>query len=87
MTKSHIRFTLGLLVSLACAAPAAAEEPADDGGRGEVTSYRFDDDLVAGDTVQPNLEVLHARKRGERNSLVRARPHFIPELLKSAADL
>lgn len=51
------------------------------------TAYTFEDDLVNGDTARPNVEVLHVRKRGEKESLVRARLHFIPELLKTAQNL
>jgi hypothetical protein len=37
--------------------------------------------------VQPGVEVLHVRRHGARESLVRARTQFIVELLKSAQDL
>jgi hypothetical protein len=69
------------------AEPAAAEEPKADDPRGELTAYSFDDDLVTGDGANPNGEVLHVRKRRNRESLVRARTHWIPELLKTADDL
>ena len=68
------------------AAPAAAEDPSPD-ARGDTTSYSFEDQHVTGDTVNPNGEVLHVRKRGERESLIRARTHWIPELLKTAEHL
>jgi len=71
----------------ALAEPASAEEPKPNPPRGELTAYRFDDDLVTGDTANPNGEVLHVRKRRERESLVRARTHWVPELLKTAEDL
>jgi hypothetical protein len=67
---------------------AHAEDPSPpDTARGDVNSYDFEDDLVLGDTVEPDAEVLYARRRGNRDSLVRPRLHFIPELLKSGEDL
>lgn len=69
------------LVLWAQALPAAAEEPE------LVTQYRFEDTLVGGDGYQPGLEVLHARRRPERDSLVRVREHFVVELLKSVERL
>ena len=66
-------------------AHARAEEPA--GADATATAYEFEDDLVTGGTVQPGLEVLHVRRRGARESLVRARTQFIVELLKSAEAL
>ena len=51
------------------------------------TAYTFEDDLVNGDTARPNVEVLHVRKRGAKESLIRARLHFIPELLKTSESL
>lgn len=79
-------FTLALLLPAATALPAAAEEPTSD-PRGELTAYSFEDELVTGDQVNPNGEILHVRKRGQRESLIRARTHWVPELLKTAEDL
>jgi len=64
---------------------ALAEEPA--GADATATTYEFEDDLVNGGTLRPGVEVLHVRRRGARQSLVRARTQFIVELLKSAQDL
>jgi hypothetical protein len=61
-------------------APAAAGEPA-------ATSYDFEDDLVTGDLVRPDGELLSVRRRGNRASLIQIREHFIPEMLKSVEDL
>jgi hypothetical protein len=58
----------------------AAEEPA-------ATEYNFDDELVDGDLVRPDGEMLNVRRRGRRGSLIRIREHFIPEMLKSIEDL
>ncbi|MBX3245696.1 MAG: hypothetical protein KF901_00795 [Myxococcales bacterium] len=62
------------------AVPAAAQD-------GDATTYDFDDDLVAGDLVRPDGELLNVRRRGRRASLIRVREHFIPEMLKSVEDL
>jgi len=66
-------------------APAGAPAPAAGGG-GE-TSYDFEDDLVTGDLVRPDGELLSVRRRGNRASLIQIREHFIPEMLKSVEDL
>lgn len=70
-------------VSLAQDAPA----PAADKGAGSPTAYDFEDDLVTGDLVRPDGELLSVRRRGNRASLIQIREHFIPEMLKSVEDL
>jgi len=65
------------------AAPAAAQ----DSGAEEATTYDFDDDLVTGDLVRPDGELLQVRRGGQRSSLIRIRENFVPELLKSVEDL
>jgi hypothetical protein len=51
------------------------------------TTYDFDDDLVQGDLVRPDGEMLNVRRRGARASLIRIREHFVPEMLKSVENL
>lgn len=58
---------------------------AQDGGAS--TSYDFEDDLVQGDLVRPDGENLMVRRKGARESLIKIREHFIPELLKSVENL
>ncbi|MDJ0761685.1 MAG: hypothetical protein QNJ97_01755 [Myxococcota bacterium] len=53
----------------------------------EKTEYTFDDDVVTGDLVRPDGELLAVRKKGRERSLIRVRQHFIPEMLKSVEDL
>ncbi len=53
----------------------------------EYTTYDFEDDLVTGDLVRPDGEMLQVRRRGRRASLIRVREHFIPEMLKSVENL
>jgi len=55
--------------------------------QGESTTYDFEDDLVTGDLVRPDGEMLQVRRRGRRASLIRVREHFIPEMLKSVENL
>ncbi len=62
------------------AAPAVAQDD-------EATTYDFEDDLVSGDLVRPDGEMLNVRRRGNRSSLIRIREHFIPEMLKSVENL
>lgn len=51
------------------------------------TTYDFEDDLVNGDLVRPDGEMLNVRRRGRRSSLIQVREHFIPEMLKSVENL
>ena len=68
-------------ISVAMVSPAAAQEG------DNTTSYDFEDDLVQGDLVRPDGENLMVRRRGARESLIKIREHFIPELLKSVENL
>jgi hypothetical protein len=70
-------FAVGLF---SFAAPVMAQED-------DATTYDFDDDLVTGDLVRPDGELLSVRRRGRRASLIQIREHFIPEMLKSVEDL
>jgi len=69
---------VGLLLLLA--APAFAQDE-------NATAYDFEDDLVTGDLVRPDGENLMVRRKGARESLIKIREHFIPELLKSVENL
>lgn len=65
----------------------AAAQDAEGGGGGAATTYDFEDDLVQGDLVRPDGENLMVRRRGARESLIKIREHFVPELLKSVENL
>jgi hypothetical protein len=69
------------------AAPVSAQEEAEAGAAPAATTYDFDDDLVQGDLVRPDGENLMVRRRGARESLIKIREHFVPELLKSVENL
>ncbi len=73
---------VALLGAVMLGVPAAASAQDDD-----ATTYDFDDDLVSGDLVRPDGELLNVRRRGRRASLIRIREHFVPEMLKSVEDL
>jgi hypothetical protein len=84
-----VLFAMVLGASVLLAAPVLAQEggEAGGGGGGDTTTYDFEDDLVTGDLVRPDGEMLNVRRRGSRASLIRIREHFIPEMLKSVEDL
>ena len=67
-------------VGLSFSAGALAQDP-------DTTNYDFEDDLVTGDLVRPDGEILQVRRRGNRSNLIRIREHFIPEMLKSVENL
>ncbi|RLB53229.1 MAG: hypothetical protein DRJ42_12495 [Deltaproteobacteria bacterium] len=79
MRKVLFAFVLGTAVLFVT--PVLAQDS------GESTTYDFEDDLVTGDLVRPDGEMLNVRRRGSRASLIRIREHFIPEMLKSVEDL
>jgi hypothetical protein len=94
MKKSILLAMFSVSIGFASAAaaqeapPAGAPEPAEGGAAGGgTTTYDFDDDLVTGDLVRPDGEMLRVRRRGDRASLIQIREHFIPEMLKSVEDL
>jgi hypothetical protein len=83
----YLKVLAGLAVvvgALAFALPAFAQEG---GGISAVTEYDFEDDLVTGDLVRPDGELIGARKKAKVNTLIRVRRHFIPEMLKSVENL
>jgi hypothetical protein len=50
-------------------------------------AYSFQDDPLYGTNGAANAARIHVRKQGPRNTLLRPRLHFIPELLKSVENL
>ena len=85
-----VRSVMGALFLGACVVMAGAwtvSASAQDAEPAGETTYDFDDDLVSGDLVRPDGELLNVRRRGRRASLIRIREHFIPEMLKSVEDL
>lgn len=84
MKKLSAWLLCALLVAGFVASASAQEEG---GGGGNATTYDFEDDLVQGDLVRPDGENLMVRRRGARESLIKIREHFVPELLKSVENL
>jgi hypothetical protein len=76
-----------MLVGVGFGATASAQDAEGGGGGGSATTYDFEDDLVQGDLVRPDGENLMVRRRGARESLIKIREHFVPELLKSVENL
>lgn len=65
----------------------AAQATSSADGSDNVTEYGFDDEIVHGDLVNPNGEVLHARTRRPHESLIHIRTQFIDRLLESSYEL
>jgi hypothetical protein len=82
--KKSVFLTVALVLGGLVLAPMAMAQEAQGEG---TTTYDFEDDLVTGDLVRPDGELLNVRRRGSRSSLIRIREHFIPEMLKSVEDL
>lgn len=87
MKKLNVLLVCGACVlGLPFATFMTGRASAQEGGGGQ-TSYDFEDDLVQGDLVRPDGENLMVRRRGARESLIKIREHFVPELLKSVENL
>jgi len=79
MNKLLLGIAFGVVLSVGASASLASAQ--------DSTTYDFEDDLVTGDLVRPDGEMLQVRRRGRRASLIRVREHFIPEMLKSVENL
>ena len=77
---------LSILTSLAVPPPASAQGRGDSSSEVEVMDF-LDGDLVTGDLVGPLGELVGARTRRARQSLIRPRAHFQQEMLKSVENL
>ncbi len=77
----------GLLVFLALAAPAFAQ----DKGGGVVykkqTEYSFEDDTIEGDLTKPDGEYVEARKTVKHSNLIKIREEFKAKVMQSAGEL
>jgi len=83
-----------LLVAVALLAPTgqpASNQDADEaalvGQSGDVRIYDFEDDTVEGEVLSPEGANITSRGRVKHESLIRIRPHFIPELIRLANDI
>jgi len=75
---------VALSMSGALVRPAMA---ADDVTYKKETKYDFDDDMVEGDLVRPEGEMIGSAGKAKHSSLIKIRQNFIPEMLKSAEDI
>ncbi len=80
---------IGLLGLSLLAVPAFAQKAADkaDPSYKQKTVYDFDDDVVEGDLVKPDIETVGAAGKVKHSSLIKIRTDFIAEMLKSAEDI
>jgi hypothetical protein len=80
--------TLCLVSTPALAAPARdSDSSARSGSSGGSTVYDFEDDNVDGETLSPTGANISSRGRTKHESMIKIRPHFIPELIKMANDI
>jgi hypothetical protein len=91
MSTKWMSILFFLLIFTAAPAVFAQEEgaaaPVAGGATAQVTEYDFEDDLVTGDLVRPDGELVGARRKSKVSSLIKVRKHFIPEILKSVENL
>ena len=79
---------LCLFSTPAMAAPAGdADSSARSGSAGGATVYDFEDDNVDGELLSPTGANISSRGRTKHESMIKIRPHFIPELIKMANDI
>lgn len=77
-----------LMISFLLVLSTVSTALAQDGARnGEVTSYEFEDELVDGARFGTDQAIIRTVRRGARVSLIRARAHFVPEMLQSVERL
>lgn len=83
--------SLMLTSAAASAAPAqtdtSAEAAAFKGTRGAVKVFDFENDTVSGDALKPEGADVQSRPRSNRESMIRVRMHFIPQMLQMANDV
>ena len=80
---------LGIGLALLSFGPLASAEkaPAGDVTYKSKTVYDFDDDVVEGDLVRPEGEMIGGKANTKHSSLIKIRDTFVPEMLKSAEDI
>ena len=91
MRAAAISFaTVMLLSGSAYAQPennTDADSAAFSGEDGGVAVYDFEDDNVDGELLSPTGANISSRGRSKHESMIKIRPHFIPELIKMANDI
>ncbi len=92
--KSLLVFFFVLLASTSAFAQDAMPDAGEAMGGGDSavtykkeTNYDFDADDIDGALVKPDEANIDANQHGRTSSLIRIRPDFIPEMLKSVEDI
>jgi hypothetical protein len=76
-----------LAIALAVACPAFAQKRATRETKEAapaVKKFDFDNDVVEAGATLPQLELIGGVRKGPRESLIRVRTTFVPELIESA---
>ncbi len=80
-----------LTLALALFAPASDQDADEAALVGKdasgTTIYDFEDDNVEGEVLSPEGANIASRGRVKHASLIKIRPHFLPELIKMANDV
>jgi hypothetical protein len=80
------------LAALLTSVSAFAQDETSSGGDGgvvyeEETTYDFEEDVVEGQLIRPDGELLSGQRHGKESSLINIRSDFIPEMIRSAEEL
>lgn len=80
--------SLALAPALASAAPAASKGAAA-ARKGEPAPLvlEYENDTVGGESLRPEGADVQHRGKTQRESLIKVRTHFIPQMLKMAIDV
>jgi hypothetical protein len=84
VTRTLLKLVMVSFMSVALVGVAAAQ---DNVTYKKETKYDFDDDMVEGDLVKPDGEMVGSTGKAKHSSLIKIRQNFIPEMLKSAEDI
>lgn len=84
-----MKTTLAISILLSCIFSFAAYSSAqDDGVQYESeTTYDFDDDIVEGQLVRPDGELIGGQRHGKESALINIRADFIPEMVQSVEEM
>jgi hypothetical protein len=72
------------LLALLLVAPVSAQEAT--GEPLPETTYDFADDIVEGDLVRPDGELIEGQSTGRAQSLINIREHFIDKMIESVDE-
>ncbi len=83
---SRLVFAFALLGTIGFSSSAFAQNGTETPALGE-TTYNFADDLVEGELVRPDGELIEGQRHREGSSLITIRDHFIDKMIESVEDL